>query len=302
MDRFINVGLWLLLAAIWSSSYAIIKIGVETIDPTMLVLGRLSIATLVLGSVMWLQGVRLKLTRNALTAYAVTGILGNAIPFFLITYGELYVSSSLAAILMGVGPISTVVMAHFWIEAEKLTKRSLIGVFVGFVGVVILFGVDALSSLGMDLLGQLALTAAALCYAATTVIVKTLPKRKPIEMAAGSMLMGTLAITIWALLVVDFGALPTPSTVGISAVIFLGLIPTALAMLIYFFLMNRIEAKQMSQINFAVPVGGAIVGIAFLGEELTYNQVLALPIIILAIYLVTSKPALRAAGFVNTKQ
>ena len=302
MDRYINIAAWILLAAIWSSSYAVIKIGVQSIDPTLLVVGRLGLATIVLYLVMLVQGVRLQANRDAFIAYCVTGILGNAIPFFLISYGELHATSSLAAILMGVGPISTVVMGHFVLSDEKLTKRSTIGVLVGFVGVVMLFGVDALSSLGAHLFGQLALAAAALCYAATTVIVKRLPKRKPLEMAAGSMVFGTISICIWAVFAVDFGNLAPPETVGVISVVYLGIVPTALAMLIYFFLINRIEAKQMSQINFAVPIGGALVGIIFLGEQLTTNQIFAAPVIIVAIYLVTSKPALRAAGFVNTKR
>jgi len=290
MDRVLNIFLWVLLAAIWSSSYAVIKIGVETIDPATLVLGRMGLGAIVLVLVMLSQGVRFEMSLAAWTTYSATGVLGTALPFFLISYGEIYVSSSLAAILMGVAPIASVVFAHFVLSGEKLTRRSLLGVFVGFAGVILLFGVDALSAIGAHLLGQLALIGAALCYAANTVFVKRMPKRNPMEMAAGSMSVGAVFIGLATMASIDYSSIAVPSTTSMIAVVYLGLVPTALAMLIFFFLMNRIEAKQMSQINFAVPVGGAVVGIAWLGETLSANQFLALPVIVFAIYLVTTKP------------
>jgi drug/metabolite transporter (DMT)-like permease len=302
MDRALNVGLWLLLAVIWSSSYAIIKIGVETIDPAVLVFGRMGLGAIILVAVMLSRGVRFEMSWAAWRIYFITGVMGTALPFFLISYGELHVSSSLAAILMGVAPIASVVLAHFVLAGERLTKRSTFGVLLGFGGLILLFGIDALSAIGSHLVGQIALVGAALCYALNTVVIKRAPKRHPLEMAAGSMSVGAFFIGVATLVSLDVSNLATPSTESVIAVIFLGVVPTAFAMMIFFFLVNRIEAKQMSQINFAVPVGGAIIGVLWLGEQLTTNQLLALPVVVLAIYLVTSKTVVRAAAVMSVKR
>ncbi|MGJ8527619.1 DMT family transporter [Maritalea sp.] len=287
----INILLWLLLAAVWSSSYAFIKIGVATIDPMLLVFGRMAIGALLLLGVLAFMRKSLSKDLQSWKLYAVTGILGNALPFFLISFGELNVDSSLAAILMGGAPIVTVVLAHFVLPGEELTSRSSWGVVVGFSGVIALFGFGALSAIGSHIMGQLALVGAAVCYAANTIIVKRSPKKPPLEMAAGSMLVGAACIGIASLVFVDFGTLASPNTESLVALVYLGVFPTAMAALIYFFLIVRLDARHMSQINFAVPVGGALIGVLWLGEPFGPTRIFALLIIVSAIILVSSKGA-----------
>jgi len=285
----INVVLWLALALMWSSSYAAIKLGVQTIGPMPLVAGRMIIGACIMLAVLRLRGMSLSRDAHAWGVYGLTGLLGSVIPFLLISFGEHHVDSSLAALLMGIAPVATVLMAHLLLSGERLTTRSAAGIVIGVAGLVMLIGPGALSGLGDHLLGQIAIMLAALCYAVSTIYVKAKVKRPPLEMAAGSMLVGAICITAATILVGEPATIAVPSVKSAAAVIYLGVFSTALATLIYFHLIPRLGANRMSQINFAVPVGGALIGVLLLGETIAPSKIMALAVITVAIYLVTTR-------------
>lgn len=285
----VNVILWVMLALIWSSSFAAIKFGIDTIDPMMLVAGRMIIGATIMLAVLRFRGMALSKDWRTWAAYTFAGLMGNTIPFLLIAYGEKHVDSGLAAILMGISPVATVLMAGVFLPDEGLNSRSMIGVFIGVVGLVLLVGPEALSNIGKHVIGQFTILSAAICYSATTIFIKRNSTRSPVEMVAGSMLVGAICITLVVLFFGDPWHATAPSTSSVLAVIYLGIFPTALATLAYFFLVPRIGANRMSQVNFAVPISGALIGVVFLGETIDASVVVALGIIVIAIYLVTSK-------------
>lgn len=284
----LNITLWFLLAAMWSSSYAVIKIGVSNLDPSVLVLGRLFVGSVVIYAVLKLRKMVLSKDIRDWVSYTITGLLGSALPFLLITFGEQTVDSALASILIGVAPMATLVLAAAIVPEETLTLRTTLGVLGGLCGVVILVGPTALAGIGEHLIGQLAIVGATLCYAASTVYIRRFVKRPALEMATGSMIVGTLFMTgIVILSDADIGAIePTMGSLG--AILYLGLFSTACANLIYFFLVPRLGATRMSQVNFAVPVGGALLGVLLLNEAMTIQRFAALAIIISSVYLGTT--------------
>ena len=121
--------LLVLLAAIWGTSFSMIKIGVSEIGPATLTAGRLFTAALTL--LIWLvliRRVRLDLSLPAIVSYSVIGLFGNALPFTLIGWSEQTLDSALTAILMGIMPLFTVIMAHFFLEDEPFSTRALMGI------------------------------------------------------------------------------------------------------------------------------------------------------------------------------
>ena len=284
-----NIFLWLVVAVIWSSAFAAIKLGVQTIEPMPLVTGRMLIGASILYLVLKLRGMSLSRDRATLTTYAISGLLGNVIPFLLLSYGEIHVDSGLAAILIGIGPVATVFLAHFFLPDEPLTPRTAIGIALGVLGLFVLIGPDALRQIGVQVVGQLAILCAAICYASCSIYVKLYAKRPALEMAAGSMLVGAGCVAFVAVLFDEFASMNVPATRSIIAMVYLGVFPTALATLIYFFLVPRIGASRISQVNFVVPVGGALIGVFLLGEELSASTLIALPIIVAAVYLVSAR-------------
>ena len=283
-----DVLLWFCLAAAWSSSYAVIKIGIETIEPMVLVAGRMTIAAIVILGLFFSLGHRLSGALSDWTSYAVTGLLGSVMPFLLITYGERSVDSALAAILMGFAPVATAILAGGMLPDERLTKQLVTGLLGGLLGVAMLVGPDALLGLGTQLGGQVAIIGATLCYAASTVYIRRFVKRPPLEMAAGSSLFGTIAIVAAVFLLQPDMRSVEISSVSLGSVLYLGLISTAGANLVYFYLVPRLGTTRMSQVNFAVPVGGALLGAVFLGEVLSLHQIAALAVIVGSVWLATT--------------
>ena len=284
-----NILLWVVLAVVWSSSFLAIKVGIETMGPLTLVAVRMVIGTSVMLIVLRFFSLSLPRDLRSWGILFVCGMMGNIIPFSLISFGELYVDSGLAALLMGIAPVATVLFAPLVHRDEELSLGAIAGITIGVFGLVVLIGPDALKGLGSQLSGQAAILGAALCYAFTTLFVRRYAALPALVMAAGSMVIGTVVIVGVAY---TFETLPQEFPVfsrSLVAALYLGLFPTALATLIYFYLVPRIGAGRVSQINFVVPLGGTIFGVIFLDESLRANTLAALLLIMTAVFLVTRK-------------
>ena len=285
-----NVLLWTLLALTWSSSYLAIKLGVETIPPLSLVALRMVIGTTIILIILRFKSLSLPTDIKSWMVLFVSGIMGSIVPFSLISFGEQHVDSGLAALLMGIAPVITVLLAPLVHRDEKLTLPAVLGITIGMAGLIVLVGPGALKGFGLHIAGQIAILGAALCYAFTTLYVRKYACLPALVMAAGSMLIGTIVIVTSAIIIENPLQASLPSTRSLVAVIYLGLFPTALATLIYFYLVPRLGAARMSQVNFVVPVAGSFLGILFLGETFTSGALIALLMILIAVYLV-SRPA-----------
>lgn len=283
-----QIALLVLLAAIWSSSFMFIKIGVATIPPATMVACRMLLAAIILLAYVRVQGHRIPLTMAAWSTFAFVGVVGNVIPFWLISWGEIVVDSGLAAILMGTMPVATVLLAHAFTTDERLTPRRGAGVVLGFAGTILLVGVSALSGLGAAVLAQIAVVGGALCYAVTTVFVRRFARLPDPVMAAGAVSAGAIVIVPWAFLTDNPLAL-SPSWQSLAAVAVLGVVSTGIAALIYFYLVRVVGAAVFSQVNFITPVLGVVIGIVFLGETPNADAWLALAMIVSGIWLVTRK-------------
>lgn len=283
-----QLALLLLLAGIWSSSFMFIKIGVATIPPATMAAARLMLAAVMLAAIAYAKGYRLPFTLRAWSAFTFVGVMGNAVPFTLIAWGELEVDSGLAAILMGVMPVATALLAHAFVHDERLTGRRAAGVLLGFSGTVLLVGFSALSGLGAQVAAQLAVVGGALCYAITTVFVRRFANLPDVLMAAGSLTTGALLMIPIALLLESPLTL-SPSFASTAAVVVLGIVSTGFAALIYFYLIRTVGAAIFSQVNFLTPAIGVAFGMIFLGEVPGADAWAALTLIVLGVWLVTRR-------------
>lgn len=281
-DDYLLLGL---LALIWSTSFLLIKIGVATVGPFTLTSVRLLVAAATLVILLRVTGRRLRWTRETVPLYFVIGLLGNTLPFSLISLGEVVVSSSMAAVLMGIMPISTFVLAHLFIPAEPMTGRKLFGVLLGFTGLIALVGMSALGAVGSEPLGQLAVLSGAFCYSLSAVYVRKRGFAGSVEAATGVCIVAALAGIPMAFLLED----PTtmqPSMSAVWSTIALGVVHTAVAALIYFRTIRSLGAVTFAQINYLIPVLGSIWGVLLLGESLGWRIVLSLALVLVGIYFV----------------
>jgi drug/metabolite transporter (DMT)-like permease len=285
---------WLLgLAGVWGSSFAAIKFAIATMPPMTLVAARTLIAVAVLAPIMLWKGARLPADAKSWKIGFALGIFGLALPFFLIGWGEQRVDSGLAAILMAVMPLSTLVLAHFFNEGDRFTPAKLIGVAIGFGGVIVLIGPEALKGLGAELVGQLAVAGGALCYALNAILTRNLPagtgKSPMIGRAVMVMIMGAGISMPLAFLVDGTQGFVQADTTAWLAAVYLGLLPTGLATLVYFRLIENRGASFFSFVNYLNPVFGVIWGAALLAEVVELQAVLALALILAGVAVATWK-------------
>lgn len=278
--------LLLLVAAIWGASFGLIKVGVAEIGPASLTAGRIIIAALALTIwVVFVKRIKLNLSASAIRNYVMIGLLGNALPFTMIGWSEQTLDSSLVAVLMGVMPVFTVVMAHIYLDDEPFTSRALFGIGLGFTGLIVLLGFTLWKGTSIEVIAQLVVILASLCYACVTIYVRRYVTESGLVVATGALIAASLFSTTFAFLYEN------PTELGwnmraIVPMILLGLFPTALASVLYFRLVQNLGATRFSQINYIIPVIGSIIGIVFLGEQAHWRMWLALALVLVGIYLV----------------
>ena len=274
-----HLGLLFLLALIWSSSFAAIKVGVETIPPMTLAAGRLILAAVILYGALCLQRQTLPGGLGFWFFCFLLGVIGNGLPFTLINWGEIRIDSGQAAILMAVMPLATIVMAHFFTTGDRMTPAKLIGVAIGFAGVVILVGPEVAKGLGGEIWRELAVAGGAICYAMAVILARNAPTSSLLARSVAVMIMASLVMTPAALAFEAPWEL-APSPEGLMAAAYLGLFPTALATLIFFHLVQSRGASFLAFINYLIPVLGVGWGAVTLGERVTVTEVMALLIIL----------------------
>jgi drug/metabolite transporter (DMT)-like permease len=257
------------------------------VPPTTVVAGRVAIAAISLR--VTLSAVRRKLPpRGRIWLHFLTmALVGNAVPFFLITWGQQRIDSGLAGILMAVMPLTTLVLAHFFVAGERMTGRRSLGFTLGFVGLVVLMGPDALRELGggaSDVARQAAVLCGALCYAANTIIARRLPETHPLVASAAVMLLASIVMVPAALLVAaPWSLAPRPQSV--VSVVWLGVVSTAAATIVYFSLIASAGPTFLSMMNYLIPLVALGAGVAILDEEPTWWALVALVLILAGVAL-----------------
>jgi drug/metabolite transporter (DMT)-like permease len=262
-------------------------VAVTGLPPTLVVGGRLGLGAAVLLALVLVLRRRLPGGWRPWTFFVAIALLGNLLPFNLISWGQQHIDSALAGILMAVMPLITLTLAHFFIEGETLTPNRVLGFLAGFAGIVVLTGPSALSGLGrgdMALLGQMAVLGGAVCYGLASIVSRLAPERDALVAAASVLLLGTLFM-------LPFSA-TVPGMVGlelhpqaVAAVALLGVFSTALATVMYFKLMRIAGPSFVSLINYLIPLWAVALGVILLGERPEPSDLLALVIILFGIAL-----------------
>jgi drug/metabolite transporter (DMT)-like permease len=284
------LGHWLLLLALvamWGSAFMMTGVAVRGFTPATLVAIRLVIAAALLGGLVLLSGRRFPAGRQFWLSSLAISLAGNCVPFWLISFGQQRIDSGLAGILMGIMPLTTMVLAHFFVRGERLNGTKSAGFLLGFVGLVVLIGPDALLQLrgeGTALLYQLAVLGGAVCYAVNTIVARHRPPADPLVAAAGVMLMGSLVM-------LPIGGPAAPEqlanapAVPFAAMIALALIATAIATVVFLKLVAIAGPSFTSFINYLIPVWALLMGMIFLGEEPQLTTLAALVLILAGIGL-----------------
>ena len=281
---------WALLAALvamWGSAFMFIKLGVATVPPATLAASSLVLGAATLYAVMRWRGLAFPPLGRRWLSLAALAIIGNCVPFYLITWGQQFIDSALAGILMAIMPLATLSLAHFFVAGERMTSNRALGFSLGFGGIVVLMGPAALAGLGGSLLAvtaQAAVLAGALCYAANSVMARRLIETDILVASTAVLIVATVLILPLAL-VLDRPWTLAPSVGSVVAIVWLGVGPTALATLLYFTLIASAGPTFMSLVNYLSPMVALLAGVALLGEQPGTSAVAGLGLILLGIAL-----------------
>lgn len=274
----------LVLVAIWGSAFLLINVAVAELDPLAVTAVRLWIGLVVMAALLLLTGKRLTVNPRHWPYFLATALMGNCLPFYFITWGQQFIGSGEAGILMAMVPLQVVVLAHFFIPTERLNWMRGVGFFVGFIGVIILFDPTSLTGLirGDAQSGRLAVFAGGVCYAVATVLAQRQPTDNPHQAALGSVLVASILMAV-AMAVTGTPVSLNASPAALLSVLGLGVFATGSATLLYFHLARQGGAGFLSLSNYLIPCVAAAIGTWVAGETLARNTLVALVIILVGI-------------------
>ena len=276
------------IALIWGGAFMVVRVALRDFAPLSLAAGRITIGALSLYMLMHWRGVALpSLTDARLWQFVIlVGLLSSAIPFALLSWGQQHVPSAFAGMTMAALPIFVLPLAHFLVPDERVYMRKIIGFSVGFLGAILLIGTSGLGLAEgpLEATARFACVAAAFCYACGSIATRQCPPVNELALSTASLIMAALILVPIAL-VVD-GWPPMPSTTGLFAILYLGLIPTALAFTIKVAVIRSAGPSFMTLTNYQVPVWSVLFGSLFLEETLPAILFVALALILLGVAII----------------
>ena len=286
-----NFFLLLILSAIWGSAFFAIKVGLNGFSPTSVASLRLFIASIFLLLFFYIQNKKIVFTKQSIFLLFLIGVIGNFVPFFLISWAEQYIPSSTAGMLMAIGPIITLLMSHFLTKNEKFTFIKFISIFVGFIGVIFIFNISSFDSLldynFLDIFAKILVILAAFGYMFSNIV--AYEKLNHID----SFTITTFATTFGAIFAIPFFLIDVSYNFNnfnlnynsIYAVIYLGIFPTAIAFQFRYYITKTSGPVFLSYVAYLIPAFAVIWGYILLSEKIGFNSLIGILLILFGVYL-----------------
>jgi drug/metabolite transporter (DMT)-like permease len=286
----------LILSGLWGGSFFYFKILVAALPPFTVVLARVGLAAVILNAWLVLRRDFMPASPRLWGAFIVMGLLNNVIPFTLIVFGETRISSGLASILNATTPMFAVIAAHLLTTNEKITPAKAAGVLVGFAGVAVLIGPDALGGLGENLVADAACLSAALAFAFAGIYGRRFKGQNPVKVATGQLTGSTATLIPFAVFVDRPWTLPMPSGSVWSAMVGIAVLCTVVAYALYFRILATAGATNLLLVTFLLPVSALLLGWLVLGESIAPRAFGGMALIGLGLACIDSRLLTRARG------
>jgi drug/metabolite transporter (DMT)-like permease len=273
------------LGIIWGASFMAVSVALNDMGPMSIAAVRILIGALSVLALIRVMGISLPSLssgegRIIWLAAAGMGFFSNALPFTLLSWGQTYVNSGFAGVCMAIVPLFVLPLSHVFVPEERMTFRRTLGFSVGFVGVLVLIGLDAFASAGTDFesLARIACLAASLCYAIGAIITRLCPQVNMLSLSAAALICGSAMIVPVALWQEGVPSLPT--TMPLLAILYLGIFPTAVAQILLVQVARSAGPSFLATVNYQVPVWSVIFGALLLSEAVPPQLFAALALIL----------------------
>ncbi len=281
----VNYLLLLGVGMVWGSQFMLNEFAITAFTPAVIAAGRAVIGFLTLSILVLITAgdpppERPRPAPGLWPLYFLIGLFEATLPFTLVAWGQQRVDSALAAILMGTVAIFAIILAAVFFKGEHLRLGNALGVALGFAGVVVLIGPEALLGILDNVLGELAVLAGALSFAISLLLIKRLPADLPVMVKARNILLCASLQIVPLTLVLEQGASLHPTCQAVLAVLALGMLCAGVVYVLFVALIDRAGPTFASFSNFLVPLVGVLLGVLFLGERLEASDLIALALII----------------------
>lgn len=294
---------WLLLiilSMLWGGSFFFVGIAVKFLQPLTIVLFRVGFAAVLLSFVLILFNQSLPMRITVWKSLIAMGLINNVTPFSLIVWGQVYIPSSLAAVLNSTTPLFTVIIAHKLTEDEKISIPKMVGVLLGILGVSVMLGMKLAEGAGISLVAQGAVLCAAISYSFAGVYGKRFHSLglTSIQTAAGQLIASTLVLLPIVLIVDRPWRTETIEISAVLAIFGLAVLSTAIAYILYFRILERAGATNLLLVTFLIPVSAVLLGTLILNETLESNHLIGMIFIGLGLLAVDGR-ALKVRKLLN---
>lgn len=276
---------WVLLfflSFVWGGAFMAMSVALDGYGPFTVAAGRISIGALALLSIVAVKRPGDLLIRDPKTLLfmLMLGTMNFAMPFSLLAWGLQHVPSAFAGVAMGSSPIFVLVLAYLFIPDEQIGPRRIIGVILGFVGLMVLIlpGIATDGTEGGSIAARVACVVASLCYSIGAILIRRAPPIPPLVFTAGMLTAGSVILTPLALLLEGVPAITAERATW--AMLYAGLIPTGLAFLLRVVLIQSAGPIFMSLVAYIVPIWAVVLGVILLNETLTISTYIGAAIIL----------------------
>ena len=275
------------LVVIWGTTFLLVKFALVEASPTVVAAARVLIGGAAVIPFAVLTGRAMPRGRGRWMGAAAIGVFSLTVPMSLLAWAQQVVPSGVAGVYMAVIPLLVLPLAHVFSPGETMTRQKLAGFLVGFAGVVMLMGWEALSAIGSaDGLAQLACLGATLSYAVGSIMTRRTPKTDPIALSAlgfvfGGILIAPFAVTAW-----PQDALSIQTT---AILIGIGVVSTGMAMILRVAVISSVGSVFMSGVGYLVPITALAVGVMFGGETVTLTDGTACALILMGLAIASRR-------------
>jgi drug/metabolite transporter (DMT)-like permease len=281
----------LLLSFLWGGSFFFISVAVSELPPFTLVTMRVGLAAVTLWLVLLVSGYPIPKSPEVWRAFVMMGLLGNALPFSLIAWGQTHIGAGLASIINATTPIFTILIAGAFLSDEHITPRKMLGVTAGLAGVIVLIGPSALLELGTNTMAQLAVIGAAVSYSCATVFGRRFKAMgiSPLDTAVGQVTASTIILLPVVWFIDKPLQLANPSLQVWLSILALAIFSTAFAYILFFRILSSSGATNVVLVTFLAPVTASLLGWLMLDEQLQAKHFIGMACIGLGLAIIDGR-------------
>jgi drug/metabolite transporter (DMT)-like permease len=271
----------------FGSAFLLIELSLISFQPIMIAFYRVTIAAFILYIYSYYKNYSFNFFKDNFKLLFILGLTGTSLPFYLISWAQVTITSSETGILIGFMPLFTIIGSHYYFKYEILNFSKIFGFIIGFFGLLILtfHNVSDLAIYG-NLLAKFAVILGAFFYALNALLAKKIKDVNAIPLSASVMFLSSLQLLICILLFDNNGFISQKlEFISVISLLFMGIFSTAIATVIYYKIIHDFGPSFLSLVNYLIPIFAVFLGVVFLNENLSIYAILSLCLVMLAIYI-----------------